>query len=55
MIFTCGVRFMRFMSASVSGCASGSLRAAASTSSSVIASKARQSVFAHFDSSWQPA
>ena len=43
--FTCGVRFMRFMSASVRGCASGSLRAAASTCSSVIASNARQSVF----------
>jgi len=40
----CGARFMRFRSASVSGCASGSLSAAASTSSSVVRRTCSQSV-----------
>src|SRR5437870_5810441 len=44
MIFTCGVRFMRLRSSSVSGRASGSLSAAWWRSASVMASKRLQSV-----------
>src|SRR5580700_4702047 len=43
MIFTCGVRFMRRKSSGPSGCASGSLSAAARRCSAVMASKRAQS------------
>src|SRR5205807_7693862 len=45
MIFARGVRFIRFMSSSVRGRLSGSLRAAACFSASVIASRRLQSCF----------
>src|SRR5258707_2184497 len=46
MTRTCGVRFIRLKSSGVSGCESGSLRAAACRSSSLIASRRLQSCLA---------